>query len=253
MKKIILGISTAVITISLTSMVSASMLIPDSQQAKDRAKAPDKSPIIDDNWDLQRIDFIHYAKPNNPGKPIKRDKETCYKLLGVKWKNLSVDYVINPANPENMEEGFVASTIAASAEVWDAVTSAELLNDNYTIDYSVQYGVHDFKNAIVFDDYKDDRIIAVTSIWYTLRGREIVEFDMIFNTRFNWGNADIDQSLMDLQNIVTHELGHAVGLADIYSETCSAVTMYGYSQEGERDKRTLEQPDINGIYRIYGM
>ena len=56
---------------------------------------------------------------------------------------------------------------------------------------------------------------------------------------------------MDLQNIATHELGHAVGLDDIYTSTCSEVTMYGYSTYMETKKRTLEQPDIKGISGIY--
>jgi len=57
---------------------------------------------------------------------------------------------------------------------------------------------------------------------------------------------------MDLENIAVHELGHTVGLSDIYSTACSEVTMYGYSTEGETSKRTLEQPDITGLQRMYG-
>ena len=58
---------------------------------------------------------------------------------------------------------------------------------------------------------------------------------------------------MDLQNIATHELGHGVGLADIYDTTCSAVTMYGYSNNGDIQKRTLEVPDIRGLQTLYGI
>ena len=58
---------------------------------------------------------------------------------------------------------------------------------------------------------------------------------------------------MDLQNIAVHELGHSFGLADIYSSSCAEVTMYGYSTEGETKKRTLEQPDITGIQKLYGI
>ncbi|MEK6820514.1 MAG: hypothetical protein AABX71_02265, partial [Nanoarchaeota archaeon] len=40
-----------------------------------------EAPVKEKNG-LERIDLIHYAKPENPGKPGKT--ETCYKLLGVK-------------------------------------------------------------------------------------------------------------------------------------------------------------------------
>jgi cytochrome c biogenesis protein CcdA len=59
-------------------------------------------------------------------------------------------------------------------------------------------------------------------------------------------------ALMDLQNIATHELGHAFGMDDIYTDACSSVTMYGYSDNGDISKRTLEQPDITGLRLMYG-
>ncbi len=230
--------------------VSASMLIPTNDKARENAKAPENSPVIDENWDLERIDFIHYVKPENPGRPEKTEK--CYKLLGVKWKSLPVNYVINPLNPDGLSEEFVVSAISTSAETWDETTISELFNDDYGIDYTEAYGIQNFVNVIDFGDYPDDRVIAVTSIWYTPRGKQIVEFDIRFNTRFSWGDATINATTMDLQNIATHELGHGAGLDDIYSSSCTEVTMYGYSTKGEVKKRTLEQPDITGIQILYG-
>ena len=171
--------------------------------------------------------------------------------MGIKWKSLPVNYVINPNNADGLSESFVVSAISTSAETWDAFTSSGLLNDVYSIDYTATYGVQNFVNAIDFGDYPDDRVIAVTSVWYTPRGKQIVEFDLRFNTRFSWGDANPEK--MDLQNIATHELGHGIGLDDIYSTTCSEVTMYGYSSYGEVQGRTLEQPDITGLQKMYGI
>jgi len=255
MKKTILAILAGFAVLAVASGVSATMLIPAADQAKENAKAPEKSPVITETnggeWGLERVDFIHYAKPNGPAKPAKT--ETCYKLMGVKWNPLPVSYIINPTNSQGLGENFVASAISTSAETWDEATSKELFNDAYTIDTAVQYGDQDYKNAIAFGDYPDSRVIAVTSVWYTRVGKRIVEFDVLFNTGFAWGDALGGSSVMDLQNITTHELGHAVGLSDIYSTTCSAVTMYGYSDYGETQKRTLEQADITGLQKIYGI
>ncbi len=253
-KKLFVFLIVFTVIFGVSGIVWASMIIPAADQAKENAKAPEKSPVITSNsngdWWLERVDFIHYIKPANPGKPAKT--ETCYKLMGVKWTTLSVSYVINPNNPQGLDENFIISAISDSAQTWDGATTAELFN-GYKKDLDANYGIQDYKNAIVFDDYPQSNVIAVTSVWYTRLGKMIVEFDMLFNTRFSWGDAKKDPTKMDLQNIATHELGHAVGLNDVYSTACSDVTMYGYSTEGEISKRTLEQGDILGLQKIYGM
>jgi len=238
------------IFVVMTNAVSASMIIPNSDQAKEKSQAPAKSPVIGDNWDLERVDFIHYA---NSSKPVKTSKTpTCYKLMGVKWLN-TVNYSINPLNQNGLDPAEVAYTIGSAAETWDRETSTELFNNVYDVDFTAQYGYFDGKNAIAFGDYQTSGVIAVTSIWYSKRTKEIREFDILFNNYYLWGDGEAENTRMDLANIATHELGHAVGLSDIYDDSCSAVTMYGYSDYGDIDKRTLEQADITGLQKIYGI
>jgi len=252
MRKFNLVLSIFVLTLLVSGVAGASMMIPASDRAKEKARAPEKSSAIGENWELERGDFIHYAKPENPGKSKPPKTESCYKLLGIKWKEAPVDYVINPTNSEGLTDDFVIETVANSFEAWDDQTSLELINDAFGVDYTAQYGVQNYENAVVFGDYPNDGVIGVTSIWYTRRGKKIVEFDILLNTRFDWGDSITNPGLMDLQNIATHEFGHAVGMGDIYSDTCSVVTMYGYSTEGEISKRTLEAPDITGLQQMYG-
>jgi hypothetical protein len=199
--------------------------------------------------DIGRMDFIHHAKPSGIGKPGTSD---CYDLMGVKWTALPVTYAINPINPDGLSEESVVNSISSAAENWDNATSTELFNDIYSIDHTAEYGLRDQKNSVVFGPYTDGGAIAVTSIWYSKKTKQILEFDMIFNTKFTWGDASIDATKMDLLNIATHEFGHSVGLSDIYSTTCSAVTMYGYSNYGDMSKITLEQPDVTGLQTMYG-
>jgi len=120
-------------------------------------------------------------------------------------------------------------------------------------------GAQDYKNVFAFDSLSDNNIIAVTYAWIT-RGKTklIVEFDVIFNTYYSWGNAGEtsettlgDTTVMDTWNIVTHEMGHCVGLGDLYKDYNKAQTMFGYATEGETYKRTLNTGDIAGLNALY--
>jgi len=217
----------------------------------DRERALKERELNPNHEPLDKITFIHYkdGKVKIEGKGARA--AVCYKLLDVKWTTLPVNYVINPSN-SGLDVEFVTTAISTAAETWDAATSKELFNDTYAVDYNINYGVQDYKNAITFGSYPDNNVIAITSIWYTRVGKKIVEFDMLFNTYYTWGDATANPNIMDLQNIATHELGHSVGLDDVYNSACSAVTMYGYSNYGETQKRTLEQPDVTGLQKIYG-
>lgn len=230
--------------------VSGGMIIPLSDQGKEHSSAPEHSQVISGNFDIERVDFIHYAKPTGPTKPAPTTP-TCYKLMGIKWKKLPVSYTINTNNEELTAEQ-VTSTLSTSAETWDSATTKELFSNSYTTG-NVAFGKLDGTNAIVFGPYSEPDVIAVTSVWYSRRTKEIVEFDMLFDDEWAWGNATVNKSLMDLQNIATHEFGHAAGLADLYTESCDFVTMFGYSGEGDVEKRTLAQPDITGLIAIYGV
>jgi len=126
------------------------------------------------------------------------------------------------------------------------------------VDYSASWDsdAPDGRNELLFGDYDQEGVIAVTIIWGYFRGAsgkgEIIEFDILFDTDFTWGDAIENPELMDLQNIATHELGHGAGLADLYQTETSEETMHGYSTEGETKKRTLHDGDKTGIQLLYG-
>lgn len=210
---------------------------------------------------LEKRVFIHYkiGKPDGtPGKdPPPTNHSRHYKLLGkgIKWKTTPVSYFIDPDNPQSLTKGFIEAAIFASAEEWDKWTSIELFS-SYTIDYESSWDdeAPDGRNEIVFGNYPQEGVIAVTVVWGYLSVpiglREIIEFDIMFDTDYTWGDADSDPTVMDLQNIAAHEFGHGAGLDDIYY--CDLETMYGYSYYGETIKRDLYIGDIAGIQKLYG-
>jgi hypothetical protein len=219
---------------------------------------------LEDRGPLTKITYIHYkkgyVKPPKPPKPDRGKEVACYGFLGreVYWKNLSQKLVINPWNPDGLSKNFVTTTFSTSAQTWDKETLGTLY-DGYSVEYDANLDDDpDGKNELLFGNYPEDNVIAVAYVWGYFGGppqlREIVEFNILFDTDFTWGNADNNNtSVMDLENIATHEMGHGWGLDDMYQDACSSVTMYGYSDYGETIKRDLEPQDIKGIQELYGV
>lgn len=215
---------------------------------------------------LERVVFIHYrrghGKPDEPpGKKPPTGGPSCYGFIarGAKWKALPVEFYVG-CNGSGLPKGFLGSAFAAAASAWDDATSAGLFNTNTPIvetDLVIDPDVPNGDNEVAFQDLSAVHAIAITYVWGWFSGpadqREILEFDMILDDgEYAWGDASDNDSLMDVQNIATHELGHALGLNDVYQNACSTVTMYGYSDYGETSKRTLEQQDITGLQGLYG-
>jgi hypothetical protein len=227
------------------------VVAPSGQIVQVPATAIDNSPA------LERVIFIHYkndtafVKPSSPG----RKAPSCYGFLSrnTKWQNLPVNFVISPEL-----ESAVPGAILQSAQNWDNSTLANLFSDSFLTDSTATWdgSLPDGRNEMVFGNYSEDGVIAITVAWGYFSGpasaRKIVEADILFDTDFAWGDANVNPAVMDLENIATHEIGHAIGLADVYEASCNEATMYGYADYGQTNKTTLELPDITGLHTLYG-
>ncbi len=114
----------------------------------------------------------------------------------------------------------------------------------------------DGQNA-VFWNRLSSSTLAVTYVWYNTTSQEAVEIDMVYNKRHPWkytpytNSACGDLNSYDVQNIGTHEVGHWMGLDDMYGSSDVDVTMYGYGEKGELKKDTLTTGDINAVKVLY--
>jgi len=212
--------------------------------------------------------FVRYekgfAKPaDKPGKPAPDDSE-CYGFLakGAKWKEVE-DYIVNPANTGGLDETFVVDNLAKDVAKWETVAGVEILGEGSPTDKLLEADLKemDDENEVYFGDIDIERAIAVTIIWGYFRGppsgRELIEWDQVYDDAdFDW-SADCEAEgedctlKMDFENIATHELGHSVGLKDLYSDKCSEQTMFGYADYGEITKRDLADGDIAGVAELY--
>lgn len=81
-------------------------------------------------------------------------------------------------------------------------------------------------------------------------GSILTDCDIEINSSYTWSTSG-ESGKYDVQNILTHELGHWLKLHDLYLSSDSEKTMYGSAYTGETKKRTLDTDDINGINAIY--
>lgn len=244
------------------------------------AESPAKGPPA-----FEKTVFIHYGQDVASGKPSgtpgngppsnKEKDDELYSYSRVHWADgdIPVSYWINmtgsPIDSIAVEEG-----ITASFQIWedDSGSYIDFTYEGTTIEYfpGIDVDQPDGVNVVGWADlsaqYPD--AIGITIVW-SLRGRRlIVDCDTVLNSAsyFAWtqyeGAGDPNETWLpgynddtffdvDVQNIMTHEAGHWLMLNDLYDDTASEQTMFGYALDGELKSRSLETGDTDGVRKIY--
>jgi len=225
------------------------------------------------------------------------------------WRTPTVQLVGYPHGLPTVPTDEIAAAMQASVSAWskedpdNATCSFLNLSLSLRPDTTVPpAAVHDNQNSVAIRDHdwtsicsptKDGKMVchlsgelALTTIWSRGCG-EIVEADVEVNaTNFSWGDVSVagNAGLHDLQNALTHEMGHFIGL----DHTCLMAalvdpvtmlpiepvdnngdkvpfcmpgsqltpaqrdaTLYPSAQPGDVDKRSLSPDDRLGLCSIY--
>lgn len=206
---------------------------------------------IADAGDVHTIEIVDYIDNGRIMSYAVSGDVECFKVDGLKWYEIPVNYVINPTNNESLSEEFIVNAFVQGAEVWDAEVSKDLVGE-YSIDYSISKKKDGINSVVFWDGFLDTSVLAATSIGYVIDSDKfrITEFDIYFNSKHDWGDAFSNNSLRDLQSIAAHEFGHAFGMGHppLVSQ-CTSQTMSYYGGSGSG--RTLEDGDKIGIRILY--
>lgn len=172
------------------------------------------------------------------------------------WPTSCVTYHIHDGGTVQTDNERAYSAIRASFEAWNEVDCSyqEIEFGGYTNEDRVGYNPNSNNaNIVVFRDTgwtHSSGILALTSVTFKASSGEIFDADIEMNSaeyRFTTTDNDL-QVLIDVQNTITHEAGHFVGL-DHSAEPES--TMYATAPLKETRKRSLHEDDIEGYCEIY--
>lgn len=115
----------------------------------------------------------------------------------------------------------------------------------------------DWKNIVSWGRTSGTALAVTYTRYYTATGI-VADVDTIMNQKFPWSWTDpaINQCSLysntyDSQDILTHEIGHWMGLNDHYTSAYVDNTMFGYGSQGEVKKDTLTTGDKTGVNSIY--
>lgn len=210
--------------------------------------------------------------------------EGPYKLTGYMWPRsnpgpmipirLSTD--VTPTGLAAGTMGTVKTQISAAEGTWDGATGIGLFAGMTSGQGGTAWSQRDGQNVHLWtsDTSKlSSGTIALTATWFTRakvlvgadgnRYSQVVESDCWYNNAIWDQNGNLipwridgdgagTESSVDIRTIALHELGHTIGLADLYDETINSdKTMYGYN-DGTADW-TLATGDITGLQKLYGV
>jgi hypothetical protein len=180
--------------------------------------------------------------------------------VALKWDvaSMPVKYYVNPA-------GFPSSAVIDSAKAafttWNnagskassqyaGTTTNNTITSNDQTNIVIWIGP-DFTGDKSNIDLTDTTLAMCRYSFYSNNG-EIVDADIYFNGINHTWATDGSPDKYDVQNVLTHEIGHFWGLSDLYDDASKNCPMYGYASAGEISKRILNADDIAGIRAIYG-
>jgi MYXO-CTERM domain-containing protein len=194
----------------------------------------------------------------------------------------------------DMTSDQVLTAVTGAANAWSSVSQSCTF---LTIDVSLSSAaapsaIADMKSSLIFRHQDwcsptdtpwtcsyDPSALAITSVFVQRSTGRIQEADIEVNDRwFGWTDLDLfpqDTTKQDLQNALTHEMGHLIGL----DHTCytagtnttrpkdnngnpvpdcanappevQATTMFASAKPGDVSKRTLEADDKQAVCDVY--
>jgi hypothetical protein len=168
----------------------------------------------------------------------------------AKWSGARATFFVNPANTD-VSASAAATAVQYALNVWSTQTGTT---------FRYQYGgtvtdsstANDKRNVMIFRNASNGSALATTYSWWD-GSKNLLDSDIIFwtsNFAFFTGTSGcgVVANAAYLEDIATHELGHALGLNHSSTSAATMYPSYGYCSQA---LRTLASDDIAGAKALY--
>jgi hypothetical protein len=181
----------------------------------------------------------------------------------IRWHRRAVTFMVDPSMRDSSLTDPIA-VIGRAASVWAGIANAPRYDlregsigaigyDSSRPDANIS-GIAMYHQN--FPRRVDRQVLALTLLTRNSATGEIVDADIILDAESNrfavlsdLGLPGVATAPNDYQNVITHEVGHSLGLTE--DPDHRDATMYPSSQPGEVSKRRLSPTDVDSVRRAY--
>ncbi len=242
---------------------------PEAREPEARKTEPVEVVTVDRGIRVEDRDVFDGGGPPPEGGPSGpcAKASTCpsYVLRNARWKTdengaAAISWKFNDEGRRNLRapKGLLESAVASSMREWSRWNSNIVFQNAGTT--TAPYGgigkdgsCDDGTNVITWGRF-DPQVIAQAGVCMDKTGRIVRDADLALNVTYHWediGSEPESRHSFDIRSIVTHELGHWLGLLDVYSEQDVHQTMSGFAEYGETSKRTPALGDALGVQKLF--
>ena len=162
---------------------------------------------------------------------------------------IPVLYRLNDAGSADVTLDQARLALAAAFGAWQAIPTSAI---------AFSFGGTTSRAAVIDDGVNlvrwyetgfpfDENSLAVTVTTFNDINGNLIDADISVNGNFAWA-TDGRAGRFDIQNVLTHEAGHCLGLGH---SSVRAATMFADAFSGEVAKRSLHSDDIAGVTFLY--